>query len=55
MRLLCTGPRSLAICLLIWAATDSFWFEDVEWGVENYGVDPDIPVDFPPHAHVAGE
>jgi tricorn protease len=32
----------------------SFWFKDVGWGVENYGTDPDIEVDFPPQAHVAG-
>jgi tricorn protease len=23
----------------------SFWFNDVGWGVENYGTDPDIEVD----------
>lgn len=23
----------------------SFWFRDVQWGVENYGTDPDIEVD----------
>ncbi len=33
----------------------SFWFMDVEWRVENYGVDPDIVVDFDPAAHVRGE
>jgi tricorn protease len=27
----------------------------VEWGVENYGVDPDIEVPFPPHAYAAQE
>ncbi|MEK7482882.1 MAG: hypothetical protein AABZ60_00975, partial [Planctomycetota bacterium] len=26
----------------------SFWFEDVEWGVENYGTKPDIDVDITP-------
>ncbi|RMG17542.1 MAG: peptidase, partial [Deltaproteobacteria bacterium] len=26
----------------------SFWFEDVGWAVENYGVDPDIEVDIAP-------
>ena len=26
----------------------SFWFEDVGWGVENYGTDPDIEVDISP-------
>lgn len=26
----------------------SFWFFDVEWGVENYGTDPDIFVDIAP-------
>jgi tricorn protease len=32
----------------------SFWFKDVGWSVENYGVDPDIEVEFPPQDHVAG-
>jgi len=26
----------------------SFWFNDVGWGVENYGVDPDIEVEITP-------
>ena len=31
------------------------WFGGgVGWGVENYGVDPDIEVTFPPHAYAAG-
>ncbi|XAS69676.1 S41 family peptidase [Micrococcaceae bacterium Sec5.7] len=31
------------------------WFSGgVGWGVENYGVDPDIEVTFPPHAYAAG-
>jgi len=31
------------------------WFSGgVGWGVENYGVAPDIEVAFPPHAHAAG-
>ncbi|GAB3249830.1 S41 family peptidase [Arthrobacter pigmenti] len=34
----------------------AFWFTgSVGWSVENYGVDPDIEVQFPPHAHGAGE
>lgn len=34
----------------------SFWFTgDVGWSVENYGVDPDIEVPFPPHAYAAGQ
>lgn len=32
----------------------SFWFEDVGWGVENYGTDPDIEVDIKPQDHRAG-
>jgi tricorn protease len=28
---------------------------DVEWRVENYGVEPDIIVDFEPSAHLRGE
>jgi tricorn protease len=33
----------------------SFWFRDGGWGVENYGVDPDIEVSFPPQAWAAGD
>lgn len=32
----------------------SFWFEDVGWGVENYGTDPDIEVDIKPQDFAAG-
>ena len=32
----------------------SFWFEDVGWGVENYGTDPDIEVEVTPADWVAG-
>ena len=31
------------------------WFEGKDWGIENYGVDPDIEVPIPPNAWVAGE
>jgi len=31
----------------------SFWFKDVEWYVENHGVDPDIEVDITPEDHAA--
>lgn len=33
----------------------SFWFHDVGWGVENYGTDPDIDVDYAPHHYKRGE
>ncbi|HEX9030044.1 MAG TPA: S41 family peptidase, partial [Anaerolineales bacterium] len=33
----------------------SFWFSDVGWGVENYGVDPDIEVDNLPQDYARGE
>lgn len=33
----------------------SFWFEDVGWGVENYGTDPDIEVDNTPQDYRRGE
>lgn len=34
----------------------AFWFTGgVGWSVENYGVDPDIEVGFPPHAYAAGQ
>lgn len=32
----------------------SFWFNDSHWGVENYGVDPDVEVPFPPQDWAAG-
>lgn len=32
----------------------SFWFEDVGWGVENYGTDPDIDVDITPQDYRMG-
>ena len=33
----------------------SFWFNDVGWGVENYGTDPTIEVEYLPQAYVAGQ
>jgi len=30
----------------------SFWFKDVQWGVENYGTDPDIEIDNTPADYV---
>lgn len=32
----------------------SFWFRDVGWGVENYGTDPTILVEYPPQAYAQG-
>lgn len=32
----------------------SFWFEDVGWGVENYGTDPDIEIDNKPQDYAKG-
>jgi tricorn protease len=32
----------------------AFHFDDVGWGVENYGTDPDIEVDIRPQDHAAG-
>lgn len=32
----------------------STWFMDVQWGVENYGTDPDIEIDITPQDHAAG-
>ena len=32
----------------------SFWFNDVGWGVENYGTDPTIEVDIAPQDYAAG-
>lgn len=33
----------------------AFWFQDVGWGVENYGTDPDIVVEDSPDAYRRGE
>jgi tricorn protease len=32
----------------------SFWFKDVGFGVENYGTDPDIDVEFLPQDYARG-
>ncbi len=32
----------------------SFWFKDVGWGVENYGTDPTIDVDYTPQDYTRG-
>ena len=32
----------------------SFWFEDVGWGVENYGTEPDIEIDMAPQDYAQG-
>jgi tricorn protease len=32
----------------------SFWFEELGWGVENYGVDPDVDLDIAPQDWAAG-
>jgi len=32
----------------------AFWFADAGWGVENYGVDPDVEVTIAPHDWAAG-
>lgn len=32
----------------------SFWFNDVGWGIENYGVDPDIVVEITPQDYEQG-
>jgi tricorn protease len=31
------------------------WFAGVDWSIENYGVDPDIEVPYPPNLWLAGE
>jgi tricorn protease len=30
----------------------SFWFNDVGWGIENYGTEPDIEIDITPQDYV---
>jgi len=32
----------------------AFWFEDVGWGIENYGTDPDIEVEIRPQDYAKG-
>ncbi|MEZ4655025.1 MAG: S41 family peptidase [Candidatus Eisenbacteria bacterium] len=32
----------------------AFWFEDVGWGIENYGTDPDIEVEIRPQDYAHG-
>ena len=32
----------------------AFWFRDVGWGVENYGTDPTIEVEYPPQDYARG-
>jgi len=32
----------------------SFWFKDIGWKIENYGVDPDIVVEFTPQDYAKG-
>lgn len=32
----------------------SIWFDDVGWGLENFGTEPDIEVEIRPQDHVAG-
>ncbi|MBN1995724.1 MAG: PDZ domain-containing protein [Anaerolineae bacterium] len=33
----------------------SYWFEDVGWGVENYGTDPDLEVEVKPQDYAKGK
>lgn len=33
----------------------AFWFKDVGWGVENYGTDPTILVEYTPQDYIAGK
>ncbi|MFD0555447.1 tricorn protease [Stackebrandtia endophytica] len=33
----------------------AFHFDDAKWSIENYGAQPDVEVEFPPHAAAAGE
>ncbi|HEV7168327.1 MAG TPA: S41 family peptidase [Micrococcaceae bacterium] len=50
------GKFSLADGTAVTQPRYAFWFTgDVGWRVENYGVDPDIEVPFPPHAYAQGE
>ena len=33
----------------------AFSFKDVGFAVENYGTDPDLDVDYPPHEYLSGK
>ncbi|KAA8922086.1 S41 family peptidase [Thermoplasma sp.] len=33
----------------------AFWFRDTGFGVENYGVDPDVEVEYAPHDYLKGK
>jgi len=39
---------------LVTQPASALWFADVGWGVDNYGVDPDVEVTIPPHDWAAG-
>ncbi|HLV82051.1 MAG TPA: S41 family peptidase [Chthonomonadaceae bacterium] len=49
------GPRNLlADGSMTTQPEYSFWFQDVGWGVENYGTDPDIDIDIAPQDYARG-
>jgi tricorn protease len=47
------GRHRLADGTLTTQPEFAFFFDDVGWGVENYGTDPDIEVDVAPQDHAA--
>jgi tricorn protease len=46
--------RHLADGSIVTQPEFSFWFSDVGWAVENYGVDPDVEVEILPDDYAAG-
>jgi tricorn protease len=49
------APRQLLVDGTVTTQPEfSFWFNDVGWSVENYGVDPDIEVDNRPQDYARG-
>ncbi|MCJ7623723.1 MAG: PDZ domain-containing protein [Anaerolineaceae bacterium] len=49
------SPKQLLVDRTITTQPEySFWFQDVGWGVENYGTDPDIEVDNLPQDYTRG-
>jgi tricorn protease len=48
------GRYSLVDGTVVTQPRMAFWFRDIGWGVENYGVDPDVEVPYPPQAWAAG-
>ncbi len=49
-----SGQARLVDGALVTEPEYAFWFQDVGWGVENRGTDPDVPVENPPEDLATG-